>query len=60
MACQEHCQPQVLGYSKFKLRPDYDDQLVHHEEWYAVEKGGQVIGRVCLKVQWIYDQLLFL
>lgn len=33
---------------------------MHSEEWYNLEKGGQVIGRICLKIQWIYDQLLFL
>lgn len=60
MAREEVGSPQVIGYAKFKLRPEYEDQLVHAEEWYNLEKGGQVIGRVCLKIQWIYDQLLFL
>lgn len=60
MAREEVGSPQVIGYAKFKLRPEYEDQLVHTEEWYNLEKGGQVIGRICLKIQWIYDQLLFL
>lgn len=60
MAREEVGSPQVIGYAKFKLRPEYEDQLVHGEEWYNLDKGGQVIGKICLKVQWIYDQLLFL
>ena len=60
MAREEVGSPQVIGYAKFKLRPEYEDQLVHAEEWYNLDKGGQVIGKISLKVQWIYDQLLFL
>lgn len=50
MAREEVGNPQVIGYAKFKLRPEYEDQLVHSEEWYNLEKGGQVIGKICLKI----------
>lgn len=60
MSREELGSPVVVGYAKLKLRPDYEDQLVHDEEWLDLEKGGQVVGKICMKIQWIFDQVIFL
>ena len=48
-----------MGTTQFKLKPDYEDQLVHANKWFNLERDGAVHGRVCLKIQWLYDSLLF-